>query len=499
MPSSQWRFGPFRLDPDHACLWCEAQASVLPPKIFAVLFYLVTHPDRLVTKEELLEAVWPKTAVSEAVVRVAIGALRKVLGDAAHQPRYIATMSRRGYRFLAPMIEHSAVVPEPAELALSVTLQIPTGESPSTLETLPRTGLASFPEAGPPLEAERRYLTVLFSYLLDSTPLGGNRDPEDFREIVRAYHRTCAEVIRQFDGYVAQYLSDGLLVYFGYPLAHEDDAQRAVWTGLGILDAINPRNTRLALTPEERIAVQVGIHTGVVVLGDVGEGVRQEPLALGETLNIAARLQHLAVPNTLVISAVTHQLIEGYFTCEALGEQALPGLVQPMRVYRVLQASEVQSRLEVAATRGLTPLVGRAPEVGFMIKRWARVKEGMGQVVVLAGEAGIGKSRLVQVLKTHVSSEAHICLECRGSPYYHHTVWYPIIEFFQRWLQWRPGEQPDAALTKLEALLAQAQLTLDESVPLVAELVALPLPAERYPPRGSWCPSSSGSAPWICS
>jgi DNA-binding winged helix-turn-helix (wHTH) protein len=177
MPSSQWRFGPFRLDPDHACLWCETQASVLLPKIFAVLFYLVTHPDRLVTKEELLEAVWPKTAVSDAVVRVAIGALRKVLGDAAHQPRYIATMSRRGYRFLAPVIEHSAVVPEPAELALPVTLQIPTGESPSTLETLPRTGLASFPEAGPPLEAERRYLTVLFSYLLDSTPLAGNRDP----------------------------------------------------------------------------------------------------------------------------------------------------------------------------------------------------------------------------------------------------------------------------------------------------------------------------------
>jgi hypothetical protein len=211
-------------------------------------------------------------------------------------------------------------------------------------------------------------------------------------------------------------------VYFGYPVAHEDDAQRAVWASLGILDALNPLNTRLALPPADRVAVRLGIHTGVVVVGDVGEGVRQEPLALGETPNIAARLQSLAAPNTLMISATTYQLIEGYFTCAVLGEQSLRGVAQPLRVYRVLQASGVQSRFEVAAARGLTPLVGRAPEVGLLVERWTRVKAGMGQVVVLEGEAGIGKSRLVQVLKDHVAGEAHTWFECRGSPDYQHTA-----------------------------------------------------------------------------
>ena len=466
MPSSQWVFDRFRLDPDHACLWCDAEAIVLPPKTFAVLHYLVTHPDRLVSKDELLDAVWPETAVSDAVLRVAIGALRKVLDDTAQTPRFIATMSRRGYRFLAPVAEHTGVAPVP----------VPVPAEP-VLPAAPR-----LPDILPPPEAERRRLTVLFCVLVDSTRLAGHLDPEDLREVVRAYHQTCTAVIQRFDGYIAQYLGDGVLVYFGYPVAHEDDAQRAVWTGLGILEAIDPLNTRLALPPADRVAVRMGVHTGVVVVGDVGEGARQEPLALGETPNIAARLQHLAAPNTLVISAATYQLIEGYFTCEALGAQMLQGLAQPLRVYQVLGASGVQSRLEVAAARGLTPLVGREPEVALLGERWARVKAGMGQVLVLEGEAGIGKSRLVQVLKDHVASEAHTRLECRGLSYHQHTAWYPIIELVQRWLQWQPGMVPGETLQQLEAFLSPYHLALDEVVPLLAELLALPLPAEHYPP-----------------
>jgi class 3 adenylate cyclase/tetratricopeptide (TPR) repeat protein len=352
---------------------------------------------------------------------------------------------------------------------------------PDTLAAFPYTGGAPLPGAQPLPESERRRLTVLFCDLVDSTRLASRLDPEDFRDVVHAYHQTCTAVIRHFDGYVAQYLGDGLLVYFGYPVAHEDDAQRAVRTGLGLLEALEPLNTRLALPPEDRVAVRLGVHTGVVVVGDVGVGARQEPLALGETPNIAARLQALTAPNTLVISAATYQLIAGYFTCEELGEQPLRGLTQPLRVYRVLGSSGLQSRLEVAAAYGLTPLVGRAPEVELLLERWARVKAGMGQVVVLAGEAGIGKSRLVQVLKEHVAGEGHPWLECRGLPYYQHTALYPVIEFLQHWLQWQPGTAPGAALGKLEALLAQARLALAEAVPLVAELIALPLPAERYP------------------
>ena len=179
-------------------------------------------------------------------------------------------------------------------------------------------------------------------------------------------------------------------------------------------------------------------------------------MALGETPNIAARLQHLAAPNTLVISAATYQLIEGYFTCEALGEQPLQGLAQPLRVYRVLGASGVQSRLEVAAARGLTPLVGREPEVGLLVERWARVKAGMGQVVVLEGEAGIGKSRLVQVLKDHVASEAHTRLECRGLPYYQHTACIPSPSSCSAGSSGSRARRPARRSEQLEALLAQA-------------------------------------------
>jgi len=492
MPSLQWVFGPFRLDPEHACLWCAPQAIPLPPKVFAVLHYLVTHPDRLVSKDELLDAVWPETAVSDAVVRVAIGVLRKVLGDTAQMPRYIATVPRRGYRFLASVAEDTGVVSSSTGPMAPAAPQLPVGEPPSapatpwpdTLAPPSRQDVALPPGVLPPPEAERRPLTVLFCNLVDSTTLAGRLDPEDFREVVQAYHQTCAEVIQRFDGYLAQYLGDGVVAYFGYPVAHEDDAQRAVRTGLGLLDAlVEPLTTQLALPPGEQLAIRLGVHTGLVVVGDVGEGARHEPLALGETPNTAARLQSLAAPNTLVISATTHHLIEGYFTCEALGDQPLRGLAQPLQVYRVLGTSGAQSRLEVAAARGLTPLVGRVPEVGLLVERWARVKAGMGQMVVLTGEAGIGKSRLVQVLKDHVASEVYTCLECRGLPDYQHTAWYPVTELFQRWLQWRPGEALGAALEQLEALLARAPLPLAETVPLVAALLALPLPPERYPAR----------------
>jgi predicted ATPase/class 3 adenylate cyclase/DNA-binding winged helix-turn-helix (wHTH) protein len=486
-----WHFGPFRLDLTNACLWQAEQPVPLRPKTFALLAYLVAHAGQLVTKEALLDAVWPETAVGDGVLKTSINELRKALGETAKVPRYIATVSRRGYRFLAPVTEYTEVTSGSAGLVSSIVLRPPMGLPLAAPDTLPPdTPEALSPPSGtllpatlPPPEAERRYLTVLFCDLVDSTRLASHLDPEDYREVVRAYHQTCAAVIQRFDGYVAQYLGDGVLGYFGYPMAHEDDAQRAVWTGLGMLDALDALHTQLALPAGERLAIRLGVHTGLVVVGDVGTEAHPEPLALGETPNIAARLQQLAAPNTLVISAATYHLIEGYFTCEALGVQPLRGLVQPLQVYRVLRPSGVQSRLEVAAARGLTPLVGREPEVGLLVERWARVKAGMGQVVVLAGEAGIGKSRLVQVLKEHVAGEAHTCLECRGSPYAQHTAWAPMTELFQRWLVWRPGEAPGAALGKLEALLAQAPLALDGAVPLLAEIMALPLPEERYPPR----------------
>jgi TOMM system kinase/cyclase fusion protein len=347
----------------------------------------------------------------------------------------------------------------------------------------PHTRVAS-PVAEPrPADAERRQLTVLFCDLVDSTVLASQLDPEDLREVVRAYQDTCAKVIARFEGHIAQYLGDGLLVYFGYPLAHEDDAQRAVRAGLGMVEALGQLNVRLKQERGVELAVRLGIHTGLVVVGEVGGGTRQEQLALGETPNLAARLQGIAAPNTVVVSAATVQLLGGFFTCQSLGTPSLKGLAQSLEVYRVLYESTARSRLEAAGSTGLTPLVGREQEVGLLRERWAQVKDGMGQVILLSGEAGIGKSRLVQVLTEHVAAEPQAWLTpCQCSPYYQNTALYPMIELLERVaLRFDREESPQQKLRKLEGFLVQYGLPLTEAVPLFAALLSLPLGTDYAP------------------
>ncbi|MDH3598069.1 MAG: AAA family ATPase, partial [Candidatus Tectomicrobia bacterium] len=330
-------------------------------------------------------------------------------------------------------------------------------------------------------DAERRQLTVMFCDLVDSTSLSSRLDPEVLREVVRDYQATCDTVVQHFDGHIAQYLGDGLLVYFGYPQAHEDDAARAVRAGLGIVEAVTALNTRLSRDKGVRFAIRLGIHTGLVVVGEMGGESRQEQLALGDTPNIASRIERLAAPDTVVISDATYRLVEGYFTCQALGEQHLKGIAQPMPVYRVVEASSARSRLEIATSRGLTPLVGREQEVGLLTERWAQVQEGRGQVVLLSGEAGIGKSRLVQIIKEQVAATSHTGLECRSSPYHRNTALYPIADLLQRILQWQPDETAAQRLTKLEDTLSVYRLPLYDTVPLVAALLSFTLPDNRYP------------------
>jgi predicted ATPase len=289
-------------------------------------------------------------------------------------------------------------------------------------------------------------------------------------------------MIRRYDGHIAQLLGDGLLVYFGYPQAHEDDALRAVRAGLGMLDVMSELSTRLQHDKGIHLAVRLGIHTGLVVIGDMGEAGRQEQLALGETPNIAARIQGLAPPNTLVVSEATSRLVEGYFTCESLGEPTLRGVPQPLKVYRVLEASGVTSRLDIVQPRGLTPLVGRAQEVGLLLERWAQVKAGHGHVVLLTGDAGIGKSRLVQVLKDHVANEPHVRWECRSAEYSQNTALFPVTDLFQRLLQFQAEDTPNEKLAKLEQMLSQYRLPLEESVQLFAPVLSLPLPEHHSPP-----------------
>jgi hypothetical protein len=225
--------------------------------------------------------------------------------------------------------------------------------------------------------------------------------------------------------------------------------------GLGILDAMRTLNEHLEQGKGIRLAVRVGIHTGPVVVGEVGSGARQEQLALGETPNIAARIQGLAEPDTVVISADTYRLIQGFFNCDSLGKHDLRGVSQPIAVYRVLGDTGIQGRLEVASTRGLTPLVGRESESTLLFERWEQAKDGNGQVILLSGEAGIGKSRLVQVLKDHVSDQPHIRWECRSSPYFTNSALYPITDLLQRALRFQTDDTPEQKLEKLTQNLSQ--------------------------------------------
>src|SRR5215217_5843231 len=371
-------------------------------------------------------------------------------------------------------------------------IPVPTPASPQPLEQpvilTPRDGqIAVLPFKPQTPDAERRQLTVLFCDLVDSTALASHLDPEELREVVRAYQGACAKVIARFEGHIAQYLGDGLLVYFGYPLAHEDDAQRAVRAGLGIVEALGQLNTSLMQERGVHLAVRLGIHTGLVVVGEVGGGTRQEQLALGETPNVAARLQGLAAPNTLVISAATLQLLGGFFACQPFGTPLLKGLAQPLAVYRVLYERMACSRLEAASRTGWTPLVGREQEIGVLLERWAQVTDGLGQVVLLSGEAGIGKSRLVQVLTDQVAAEPRAWLTpCQCSPYHRHTALYPLIDLLERVaLRFDREESPQQKVGKLEGFLVQYGLPLAEAVPLLVALLSLPLPADYAPLAGS--------------
>lgn len=369
--------------------------------------------------------------------------------------------------------------------------QAATIPAPAAAETLlPDSNTASSADAPALLEAERRQLTVMFCDLVASTPLAEALDPEALREVMHAYYTTCQGVIQPLTGHIAQYLGDGLMIYFGYPQAHEDDAQRAVRAGLGILSAMEALNARLQQSHGVRLAMRIGIHTGLVVIGGDTQPGALEPLALGITPNIAARLQGLAAPDTVVISAATEALVQGYFVLDDLGLQTLSGLSTPLHLFRVLRKNATQSRLQTASAQGPTTFVGRAPEIALLRQRWASVQAGQGQVVVISGEAGIGKSRLVNVFRDDVAEGEYTLFECRTSPYYQHSALYPVVDLMQRQLGWDLGASPQAKLDKLEMLLREYRRPTAETLPLFAALLAIPLPETHDAPHS---PRLSGS------
>ena len=339
-----------------------------------------------------------------------------------------------------------------------------------------------------PPSAERRQLTVMFCDLVGSTALSAQLDPEELREVVRGYQEICTEVIRRYEGYIAQHLGDGLLVYFGYPTAHEDDAVRAVRTGLEILVALRSRAHQQAANPplphgrgSDTLHVRIGIHTGLVVIGEIGSSEKREILALGETPNLAARIQGQAHPDEVMISAATYRLVEGLFACEDRGQPELKGVTTPLTLYRVVQESKAQSRFDVAVQAGLTPLVGREEELALLRRRWEQATDGEGQVVLLSGEAGIGKSRLVQELKNQVAQNNAVRIEFRCSPYHQNSAFYPLIEHLQRVLEFQQADSPEEKLRKLAVGVRRAVPLQPEAIPLLAALLSLPHP-DGVPP-----------------
>src|SRR5262245_999386 len=320
----------------------------------------------------------------------------------------------------------------------------------------------------------------MFCDLVDSTRLSGRLDPEVLRDVVRSYQRVCDDVIGRFRGHIAQYLGDGILAYFGYPAAHEDDAERAVRAALGILAALEALNLRLKREKGVDLAVRLGIHTGLVVVGEIGGSGRQETLALGETPNVAARLQALAEPDAVVISEATHRLVRRVFESSDLGTHVVKGMSAPVRAYRIFAERDAQHRGEPSPA-AITPLVGRDEEVGLLLHRWERVNEGLGQVVFLSGEPGIGKSRLVRALKDRIQGERHTRWECRCSAYSQDSALFPMLDLFERALQFERDEPPRERLAKIEAALARLGLAEPVTTSLWAAFLSIPLP-ESYQP-----------------
>jgi class 3 adenylate cyclase/predicted ATPase len=329
-----------------------------------------------------------------------------------------------------------------------------------------------------PIQPERRQLSVLFCDLVGSTELAARLDPEDLGDVMRDYQAACTDVIGWFDGYVAKFLGDGALVYFGWPRAHEDDAERAVRAGLALVEAV----VQLERDQEIRLQARVGIATGQVVVGDlVGEGAVRDEAVVGETPNLAARLQALAKPGTVVISQATRRLVSGLFELEDLGPRRLKGFAEPLAAWQVQGEGRAEGRFEARHTAALTPLVGRPEEIALLLRRWEQARDGEGQVVLLSGEPGIGKSRIVREVRARLEGEPHVRLLCQCSPYHQTSPLHPVIAQLERAAGLERDDPPGARLDKLATLLARGTDRLDESVPLIAALLGLPT-EDRYPP-----------------
>ena len=517
-------FGPFSLVASERLLLKAGVPVKLSARALDTLIALVSRPNEVIGKKDLIAQVWPDVTVEEGSLRFHIAGLRKALGDGKDGARYITTLPGRGYCFVARTsistesneissfdrsvgdhgrLSVETVMEQVVELLEKLgmpgyvqrfadngidfsvlrdlndqdlkDLGVVLGDRRKLLRAIAEletvsTATGSSGAAASQDAAERRQLTVMFCDLAGSTELSGRLDPEDLRETICAYQRCCAKLVERNGGFVAKYMGDGMLAYFGYPQAHEDDAERAVQAGLAIVETI-PELVTAAGSP---LQVRVGIATGLVVVGDlIGTGEAQERGVVGETPNLAARLQAIAEPNMIVIADDTRRLLGDLFELQDLGVWNFKGMTQ-VRAWAALRARSVESRFEALhASGGLVALVGREEEFELLVRRWSRAKTGEGQVVLLSGEAGIGKSRLTAALLERLAPEPHARLRYFCSPQHTDSAFYPIISQMERAAGLTYEDAPQAKRNKLDAMLARTATSAEDAA-LFAEMMSLP-------------------------
>jgi class 3 adenylate cyclase len=402
----------------------------------------------------------------------------ETLEDVRHElivKRLAVDEGGEGLAFVGAALSETGDAPPPAFASVAAPITLPLVLS-APLAPVARAAIAAAPDA------ERRQLTVMFCDLVGSTALSTGMDPEDLRDVITSFQNRCSAAIRRYDGFVAKYMGDGILFYFGYPRAHEDEAERSARAGLDILDAMAELNAAVPRPPGVELAVRIGIATGPVIVGDqIGEGTASETAVVGETPNLAARLQALAQPNQIVVSAATRAMLGDHFDLDDLGVHELKGFAEPVPAWRVLSARDVESRFAATRTGSSAPLIGRREEMGLLLRAWDGSCRGRGQVVLIQGEAGVGKSRLVEGLR-EATSKDHIWVAIRCSPFHTASAFYPIIEHLKHVFGWQREDNAPQHLAKLEAGLGGFRtLPLSESVRLFADLMTVPLPEDRYP------------------